>query len=319
MPVRRQPHTVKVSISRAPLVQEVIQAENEQPIIPHVLFQSPAQRGDLEVTPELIWDAAQLEPYDRLPREFIQTTHFYSPHRPGDWVPPEFHYGWRPNVERLLAFARERGLTMTYADARDDNPPGNDNYPRGLRPRPMYHSYLNDVHVDADGRTVLVPYPATKALWPDADGPEPDPSEIDIYNTISKALNMMVHELAEERGFGEWCHWITDIAVTLREDEGTNFLVSVLVSGGSLTDDMDEPGCRPTREEMDELAQVLGVPGPARWYVDRNVFEWSDQYEEQLLVGGWVVHGDEEADGDEIDEDEGDTDVDDEENMDEII
>ncbi|EPT02120.1 hypothetical protein FOMPIDRAFT_88782 [Fomitopsis schrenkii] len=261
MPLKRQPHAVQVSISRAPLVQEVIQAEDEQPIIPHVLFQSPAQRGDLEVTPELIWDASQLEPYDRLPREFIQTTHFYSPNRPGDWVPPQFHYGWRPNVERLLAFARERGLTRTYADARNENLPRDNDYPRGLRPTPKYMSYLNDVHVDEEGRTVLVPYPATKALWPDADGPEPDPSGIDIFNTIYKALQEMVYELAEERGFGEWCNWRIEIATTLRADEGTNFLVAVLNNGGSLTDDMDDPGCRPTREEMDELAQALGVSG----------------------------------------------------------
>ncbi|EPT02118.1 hypothetical protein FOMPIDRAFT_1048130 [Fomitopsis schrenkii] len=297
MPVRRQPHAVEVSISRAPLVQEIIQAEDEEPIIPHVLFQSPAQRGDLEVTPELIWDASQLEPYDRLPREFIQTTHFYPPNRPGDWVPPGFHYGWRPNLGRLLVFAQERGLTTTYGDARDNNLPRDNDYPRGLRPRSKYFSYLNDVHVDEEGCTVLVPYPATKALWPDADGPEPHPSDIDIYNTISKALKMIVCELALERGFGGWYYWMIFMAVTLRADEGTNFLVSVMSNGRNLTDGRDDH--RPTREQMDELAQALGVSGPARWYVDRDAFEWEDQYQEQLVFGGPAVYSDEEDDGDE--------------------
>lgn len=315
------PHSVKCSISRAPIVQEIIQSKDEEPIIPHVLFQSPKQRGDLEVTPELIWDAGQLEPYDRLPRELIQTRRFYYPNRPGDWVPPRFHYGWRPNVDRLLAFARERGITVTYADA-TPRIPAHNNPPHGLRPRSAFHDYLNDVYVDEHGNTVLVPHPETKALWPDADGPEPNLSAVDIFNIISRALSSMVFELAEARGILDWNSWSIYIVNTLRADRGNNFLVSLMTSGWDLMGDADEGRCTP--EEIDILASAQGVSGPPRWYVDRDAFEWCDQYKEALLFGLTVVddEGDSEwkAKGDDSDEDEEESDVDDEdEDIDELF
>lgn len=110
------PHSVKCSISRAPIVQEIIQSKDEEPIIPHVLFQSPKQRGDLEVTPELIWDAGQLEPYDRLPRELIQTRRFEQTRRLG---PSEISLRLAPQC-RPAARVRERA--RDYGDLRGRHP-----------------------------------------------------------------------------------------------------------------------------------------------------------------------------------------------------
>ena len=283
---RRYPPAIIHLISDTPVVMSAIQGEDEAPLIPHALFQSPKDRDALGITPEIIWDAAQLAPFDRLPRAYINTTVFPQPHQPGDWAPPRFHYGWRPNIDRLLAFAHERGLTATYSD---DLKLNCNNYPQGLLPRPMHVEYLYDIDFDEQGCRVQVPQPATRALWPHVDKDAHDPAEIDVYNTIRRALQAMAHELRRTQGFGIWCHRNTFRVVnTLRQSKDTNLLVTVM-SNDYLTEQMED--CIPSQEEMDKLAHALGVTGKPRWYVDRDVFEWRDMYYDEHTGAEERQHG----------------------------
>ena len=65
-----------------------------------------------------------------------------------------------------------------------------------------------------------------------------------------------------------------DVAFTLRVDEGRNFVVSVMNSYVHLTLWREPDILRPTFAELGELARMLGVSGPPRWYVDRDICQW---------------------------------------------
>ncbi|EPT02133.1 hypothetical protein FOMPIDRAFT_1015466 [Fomitopsis schrenkii] len=260
----RQRVVVNYPISQAPIVKSIIQTEDDPPVTLHMLF-VPETR---EYTPEEVWDASQLEPFDRLPWLFLQTTLHSPPFQPGDLEPPVFHYGWRPNVERLVAYARARQLVVSYGDPSRSSKHHISNI---LRPEaPLIY----DVSVDpVSGMEVMVPKAETEALWPTA--PAPEPSDIDLFATMERALPEMTAGLVRDGMLGAWCERVS-LALTLRADEGRNYIVSV-IRNSQLT---VEGGELPTPEEMAQLAEVLGVSGPPRWYVDRDALIWNDLFED---------------------------------------
>lgn len=258
-------------ISEAPIVRASVQAAEEPPLALHPLWSSP---GNVDVPhhPKAIWQASRIAPYDRLPRTLARIVS-WPPSTPGGWEPPTFHYGWRPNVERLLAFAKERGLTVTCADGKSS---WLSHHPSILRPQLRNKLCLYEVHFDEFGNTIR-PRPDTDALWPPVDNllsPADLPRTIDVCETISAALRQLMREALEARMFGEWCTTL-DIALTLRVDDGKNFLVSVMNSYNHLALwDRNEDISRPSLEDMYLLAIMLGVSGPPKWYVDRDRCQW---------------------------------------------
>ncbi|KAI0719684.1 hypothetical protein C8Q72DRAFT_645096 [Fomitopsis betulina] len=246
-------------ICKAPIVQSIIQAEDEPPATLHVLF-VPETR---EYTPEEVWEASRLKPFDRLPWLFIQTMLHSPPFMPGDLEPPAFHYGWRPNVKKLLAFAQAHQLVVTYGDPSE---------PRHLtdilRPKvPLIY----DVSVDpVSRREMLVPKAKTEALWPTA--PVPKPTEINVFVTMERALRAVMTGLVRDGLISVWCPERTMLALTLRADEGQNYLVSVFRNSNLTV----EGGELPTVKEIRVIAKALGVSGPPKWYADRDHFMWHD-------------------------------------------
>lgn len=255
---------VNYPISEAAIVQWIIQSEDDPPLPLHTLF-LPETR---EYTPQEVWDAGRTEPFDRLPWLFIQTTLHSPPFQPGDLEPPVFHYGWRPNVERLAAFAHARQLVVTYSDSTHSSKRYASTI---LRPgAPL----LNDVAVDpVSGEQIMVPMAETEALWPTA--PEPEPSDVDLFATMAHALEDMMAGLVRDGLLSARCERV-GLALTLRAEEGQNYLVSV-IRNSQLT---VEGGELPTPEEMVRLAEALGVLGSPRWYVDRDAFTWNDHFED---------------------------------------
>ena len=251
-------------VSEAPIVQLITQTEDDPPFSVHVLF-LPETR---EYTPREVWDAGQTEPFDRLPWLFLQTTLHSPPFQPGDLEPPVFHYGWRPNVERLVAFAHARQLVVTHGDSSRSSKHHASTILRPAAP------LLNNVAVDpVSGEQIMVPMAETEALWPAA--PEPEPSDINLCATMERALKEMMMGLVRDGMLGAWCERVR-LALTLRADEGQNYLVSV-IRNSQLTVEGDE---LPTPEEMVRLAEALGVSGSPRWYVDRDTFTWNDLFED---------------------------------------
>ena len=254
-------------ISQAPIVQSIIQTEDDPPSTLHMLF-LPETR---EYTPQEVWEASKMKPFDRLPWLFIQTTLHSPPFQPGDLEPPVFHYGWRPNIERLVAFARARQIVVTC----DATSPGRStkHHPSSTVLRPSA-PLLNDVAVDPiSGMQVMVPMAETEELWPTA--PEPEPSDVDLFATMRRALEEMMAGLARDGVLGAWCERVRFV-LTLRADEGNNYLVSI-IRNSQLT---VEGGELPTIEEVGRLGKALGVSGPPRWYVDRDAFTWNDLFED---------------------------------------
>ena len=96
----------------------------------------------------------------------------------------------------------------------------------------------------------------------------------------SKALAVMLREGVQDGILAQWCS-LVNIALTLRADEETNFVVSVLTNDCLTTSDGDDTESTP--EEMRQLAEVLGVSGSPRWYVDRDDFTWSDEYDRVVI------------------------------------
>lgn len=275
-------HVDILPIAQASLVQESIRTEDNIPHVLHPVFRPPGTSTD-SLTPELIWEAGQLEPIDRLPISLIKSVFWRPPFRPGNWTPPVFHYGWRPDIQKLLKFARERKLTVTYAqDARDENI-RRTTFPNILRPQPHYSQshYLHMIQTDRAGRKWSLPKPATARLWPPVeDTVHVHGSRVFVFPTIEKALAVMLREAVKDGILAQWCSSV-DIALTLRADEGTNFVVSVLTNDCLTASNGDDTG--PTPEEMRQLAAVLGVSGSPRWYVDRDDFTWFDVHDRVVL------------------------------------
>ena len=259
-------------ISQEPIVQATIQAEGEEPIETHHLFQRP-RNEHIIFPPELFWDASHVEPYDRLPR-FLVFPVSWRHRTPRSWESPKFHYGWRPDVTKLLNFAMERGLVVSCDERRSS---WDFHHPSILRPQPHDKRSLNYIHYDDFGPRVR-PKPITEALWPAL---EPLPSEvnlslmIDLFETISEAVYRMMCEASESGILGDWCKRV-EIWLTLRVDEGHNFIISVINSHDHLVQWGGEEIPVPAPEDLERLAAMLGVSGPPKWYVDRDICQWID-------------------------------------------
>ena len=265
-------HFERSPIFSAPTIQAILEAGYGTYADLHPLFQPPGIR-EVTPTPELIWEASRLAPYDRLPRSLVNTITWYPKLTPGNWTPPIFHYGWRPNIQKLLDFAQARGLTVTYGD---DEPTRSYTYPNILRPRPSCDEYLYDFPVTDGGYTVKMPKPETVAFWPPVEEiTRVEETDVFVFPTISEALDVMLREAVNAGTLGPWCHSVS-IALTLRADEGTNYVVSVLDNVHQLAG--REAYAGPTLEDMAQLAAVIGVSGSPRWYVDRDDLEWEDSF-----------------------------------------
>ena len=257
-------------ISRAPIVQAIVQPTPEVPDGTPALFLPPESR-DVVFPPDYFWDAGRAAPYDRLPRFLVLTVAWWRG-APRGWEPPKFHYGWRPNVQKLLDYAAAHGLTVTYADGKSS---WYLQHPNILRPQPRDKRCLYDVVANGCGLR-LVAKPFTEMMWPPVDparSPVQRGNEVDVYETLRAAFRKLMQEAWEAGVLGQWCT-LADIALTLRADAGKNFVVSVLDSHVHLTQWRKEDILRPTLAEMDRLATILGVTGPAKWYVDRDVCQW---------------------------------------------
>ncbi|EPT02132.1 hypothetical protein FOMPIDRAFT_114416 [Fomitopsis schrenkii] len=270
-PKRQKPRAETYPISRAPIIQSSVQGEDEVPLEVHTLLRP----GGWNITPELLWDLSRFPPLDRLPRSIVQTTDYLPPIEPNSWVPPIFHYGWRPNIRRMLTFARGHGLAVTYGEQPDDD----DNI---LRPEPDYwrtHGPLDDVGFPKGG--CEVPWQTLRegieALWPPVDEVH-EPHEINVHATLDAVIKKMMRGFAEDGTFGTWCTR-NNIALTLPADEGNNYVISVMANTECyLTDDPAFVYDRPTPEDVERLGQALGVSGPPRWYVDRDDCVWRDMF-----------------------------------------
>lgn len=257
-------------ISRAPIVQAIVEATPDVSGDIPSLFLPPDSR-DVVFPPNYFWDASRAAPYDRLPRFLVLTVSWWKG-APRGWEPPKFHYGWRPDVLKMLDYAEVHGLMVTYAA---DESSLDLQYPNILRPQPRDKRCLNIVCIDGRGLKV-VPKPYTEMLWPAVDpsrSPEDFRYEVDVYGTLRAVFRKLMHEAWEAGILGQWC-LETDIVLTLRADEGSNFVVSVLNSHRHLTQWDKEDILRPTWAEMNRLAEILGASGRPQWYVDRDMCQW---------------------------------------------
>ena len=176
----------------------------------------------------------------------------------------------------LLEFARERGLTVTYAQDEEGEDFRGVTYPNILRPQ-LSRSRVHYLHtfVDATDGNYIVPQPATMRFWPPVEEDAPvELSDVFVFPTLTKALRVLLDEAVERGIVAEWFRSV-DIALTLRADEGTNYVVSILTNADLVTSGQREP--KPTLEEIHQAGEVLGVSEPPRWYVDRDDFDWQDQ------------------------------------------
>lgn len=286
-------------MSQEPIVHATIQAEGEDPIEMHHLFQRP-ESGNMIFPPEVFWDASHVGPFDRLPRSLVFPVSWRQP-EPRSWESPRFHYGWRPNIPRLLDYATEHGILVTCDERRSS---WDFHHPSILRPQPHDKRCLNYIHWDEFGPRVR-PKPMTEALWPAL---EPLPSEvdlsrmIDLYETISVALYQMMCEALEKGIFGDWCKRV-EMWLTLRVDEGKNFIISVINSHDHLVQWKGQEIPTPAPEDLERLATMLGVSGPPRWYVDRDICQWID-YSRPAHPPEFDTDEEDEDDDDEEDEDE---------------
>ena len=271
-------------ISRNPVVQSSVQVETEEPSEIPPLF---LQVGGL-THPRLVWDARFFPPLDRLPRFLADTSEWNLPIQPGSWKPPVLHYGWRPDIEMLLAHAQKRGLTVTLKDK-----------PRVygeniLRPSTTYWPREGGDEITVP---VTISNPGTEVthqevvtgietvvhlLWtPTDDNYEYPPSTIDVYSTICAALRDMLHDFVINDICGAWCRIRVRIALTLQEEEGKhNYLISIMTSE---LEDVAEGAGRadnlpPTLEDVVQLGRALGITKPPQWFIDRDDCVWTDHF-----------------------------------------
>lgn len=259
-------------VSQAEIIQACVQAPGETPPPLHPLFRRP-EGEEVILTPEYIWNASQFPPYERLPRSFAHLVSWPPSSTSGScWEPPTFHFGWRPNVKFMLDIARQHGLTVTRADAASS---WLVHYPNIFRPQPRDVRCLNELDFDESGNSLLPKY-ETEVLWPPVDAllsRDDIPRTIDVYETITATLREMLRE-ARVRGIvGDWCATL-DIALTLRVDDGNNFVVAIMNSYNHLALWHKEDMPRLSIDDMCVLKTILGVSGPPMWYVDRDRFQW---------------------------------------------
>ena len=268
----------KLPISQLLIIQSSIMAEDE------LTFKTPPVYHKMQgkTKPEDVWDASHFPPFDRLPRFLVERTVYMPPIEPCSYKPPVFHYGWRPNIAKLLARAQARKLTITLGNKSPKHGgnvfrPNMAHWPRSNRLGKLEYEY-------ADGNRIRVA-PLTveeglELLWPSMEeATVRNPAAIDVHATICAALKDWLHELAREGKFGGWCTRVR-IARTLRVDDGENYVISVMTNGLDDTTQNSRFGIdRPTPLEVAQLGCILEVTRPPKWYVDRDDCVWCDYFD----------------------------------------
>ncbi|KZT67484.1 hypothetical protein DAEQUDRAFT_812869 [Daedalea quercina L-15889] len=228
-----------------------IQSEDDpQPDLPRLFLPKTAASTDEE-----IGEAYGVAPFERLPRILIPVNL-----EPGDLEPPMFHYGWRPNTRKMLAYAQAHGIMVIH-------PPKDNDV--------LITAYFGESHssgsefVDAElgqdednihgdehsniGPSMTADSSEWEGVWPEYDGL--NPLDVDHLSTLTHVLEKMLNDFKDEEGdAGPWNELFITIAVTLPYgDDGLNHVVTVFTNS-----DLTCPGQRlPTPEEMKRLGEAL--------------------------------------------------------------